>query len=349
MCCKISDSCSDLSSLDPDVLKDLKYQLQLNLNEIIQRYNSYVQYIRESIIKQGVTARNMCTFLMGLSAFSHSEQQYTLLCDSQLDEAIEIDDAFVLLFKNYASFLNYKIFKILQEKYVVNEGQEELQYPELLKAYLNKLKISEFLEVKPSLAKPNSATQKITLKLDIKLTSRLSRLENLQNGIAQILGISPAGLQILDVEPGSIIVAFLVQNSIANVLFTKEKNEVFAQAQIEAFRSLNVLWLRYKDYEWNFSEAEQSNTSGNESPPPPPPPITRSSPGLKHNILSRSHGGKWCHPSSYQGRIGEEGMQLCICLLETAKCWWLLKIEPSLSLKPAQNPLKNGPKPLAKL
>ena len=35
--------------------------------------------------------------------------------------------------------------------------------------------------------------------------------------------------------------------------------------------------------------------------------------------------------------------------VETAKCWLLLKIEPSLSLKPAQTPLKNGPKPLAKL
>ena len=215
---------------------------------------------------------NMRTFLMGLSAFSHSEQQYTLLCDSKLDEAIEINDIFALLLKNYASFLNYKIFKILQEEYVVNEGQEELRYPELLKAYLDKLKISEFLEVKPSLAKPNSATQKITLKLDIKLTSRLSRLENLRKGIAQILGISPAGLQILDIEPGSVTVAFLVQKSIANVIFTKGKNEVFTQAQIEAIRSLNVLWLQYKDYEWNFSEAEQSITPGNESPPPPPPP-----------------------------------------------------------------------------
>ena len=215
---------------------------------------------------------NMRTFLMGLSAFSHSEQQYTLLCDSKLDEAIEINDIFALLLKNYASFLSYKIFKILQDEYVINEGQVELLYPELLKAYLDKLKISEFLEVKPSLAKPNIDTQKITLKLDIKLTSRLSRLENLQNGIAQILEISPAGLQILDVEPGSVIVAILVQNSIANVIFTKEKNEVFTQAQIEAFRSLNVLWLRYKDYEWNFSEAEQSNTPGN-NPPPPPPPV----------------------------------------------------------------------------
>ena len=35
--------------------------------------------------------------------------------------------------------------------------------------------------------------------------------------------------------------------------------------------------------------------------------------------------------------------------VETAKCWWLLKIEPSLSLKHAQTPLKNGPKPLVKL
>ena len=28
--------------------------------------------------------------------------------------------------------------------------------------------------------------------------------------------------------------------------------------------------------------------------------------------------------------------------VETAKCWWLLKIEPSLSLKPAQTPSKMG-------
>ena len=39
----------------------------------------------------------------------------------------------------------------------------------------------------------------------------------------------------------------------------------------------------------------------------------------------------------------------CLAPVETAKCWWLLKIEPSLSLKPAQTPLKNGPKPLVKL
>ena len=246
-----SASCSNLSSLDPDV----KYQLQLRLNEIIQQYNSYVDCIRMSIIKQGVTARSVCTFLMGLSAFSHSEQQYTLLCDSKLDEAIEIDDIFVLLHKNYASFLNYRIFKTLQKKYVTDEGQEELRYPELLKVYLDKHKFIEFFEVKSVLAKPNSNTQKITLMLDVKSTSRLSRLENLQNGIAQILKINPTGLQILDIEPGSIIVGFLIQNSIANVIFTKEKNDVFTQAQIEAFRSLNILWLRYDDYEWNFSES----------------------------------------------------------------------------------------------
>ena len=34
--------------------------------------------------------------------------------------------------------------------------------------------------------------------------------------------------------------------------------------------------------------------------------------------------------------------------VETAKCWWLLIIEPSLSLKPAQTPSKMGLKPLAK-
>ena len=54
-------------------------------------------------------------------------------------------------------------------------------------------------------------------------------------------------------------------------------------------------------------------------------------------------------PRAYRPAKRGEGMQLPHMPVETAKCWWLLKIEPSLSLKPAQPPLKNGPKPLAKL
>ena len=45
---------------------------------------------------------------------------------------------------------------------------------------------------------------------------------------------------------------------------------------------------------------------------------------------------------SNQGRRGHATPHMPV---ETAKCWWLLKIEPSLSLKTALNPLKNGPKP----
>ena len=38
-----------------------------------------------------------------------------------------------------------------------------------------------------------------------------------------------------------------------------------------------------------------------------------------------------------------EGMQLRIIMpVEKVKCWWLLKIEPSISLKPAQTPSKMG-------
>lgn len=180
------------------------------------------------------------------------------MCDSKLDEAVEIDDIFVLLHKNYASFLNYRIFEALQKRYVADEGQQALLYPELLKAYLERHKIVEFLEVKPTLAKQNKDTQKITLKLDVKSTSRLSKLEELQNSIAKVLKINPMGIRILDIEPGSIIVAFLIQNSIANVLFTKEKNVVFTQAQMEEFRSLRILWLRFNNYKWDFCEAVES-------------------------------------------------------------------------------------------
>ena len=36
----------------------------------------------------------------------------------------------------------------------------------------------------------------------------------------------------------------------------------------------------------------------------------------------------------------KKGVELTDRVTQTAKCWWLLKIEPSLSLKPCPNPLK---------
>lgn len=90
-----------------------------------------------SIINQGVTVRDLRTFLIGLPAFSHGKQEVSLLSTNKLNAAIDVNDIFILLQTEYASFLNYRIFKKLQEKYVADKGQEELQYPDLLKEYID--------------------------------------------------------------------------------------------------------------------------------------------------------------------------------------------------------------------
>lgn len=261
-----ADACSDLSSLDPDILKDLKYQLRINCHGIIKRYNSYVDCIRTSINKQGKTAEDLRTFLMGLPAFSHGEKQDVLFSDSKLGEAVDVDDVFILLIKEYSSFLNYGIFESLQEEFVINRGQEGLRYPEHLKAYVDKHKIAEYTEVKLVLGNISDTSEEIIVRFDIELTCRLARLRSLENEVTKVLGINPAGLRFKDIKLGCVIVKFLILTSISHVIFTRDKQHVFTSEQIKKFRALPIQWLQYKDYRWDFNgvdEDTQFSTTGN--------------------------------------------------------------------------------------
>ena len=254
--------CSDLSSLNPDVLKDLKFQLRYNLHEIIKCYNSYVTCIRSSIIKQGKTAKELCSFLMGLSAFSHGDKMDTLLCDCKLDEVVDIHDIFILLLKDYSSFLNYGIFQTLQEQYVTNEGQEELKYPERLRAYIEKHKIEEFVEIKLIFGEMTAISRKMTLRFDIEVTCKLAKVKSLENEIANIMRINPTGLRLRDIKEGCVIVTFLILNTIARVIFAGDKHKIFTKKQMENFRTLPIRWLKCDEYSWNFDKEVRINIPG---------------------------------------------------------------------------------------
>lgn len=244
--------------MNPDILKDLKYKLRLNLKEIIKRYSSYVDCVRSTIISKGVSARELCAYLLTLSAFSHLEKEDVLLSSSklQLEKASDVNDIFIILITDYASFLNYGIFQTLLEKYAIDEGQEELRYPEHLKAYVEKHKISEFIEIKPILGKLTATMQKITLVFNINQTCKLAKLFELENDIAEILGITPLGLRLLDVERGSVVVTFLIPGYVARMIFTGNRlAEIFSQRQMERFRALHIQCLKYNNNEWHFDEA----------------------------------------------------------------------------------------------
>ena len=218
-----------------------------------------------AITKQNVSAKDVSIFLMSLTAFNHDKQQDVLLSGSNLKDAHDIGDIFIILLEEYASFMNYEIFQTMQERYVIDEGQEALKYPVHLKEYVEKHKITEFVEIKGGLRviheKSSGTSQKMTLKIDIKETCKLARLTDLKFEIAKILDITLLGLQLLDVEKGCVVVTLLVVNSIVNAIFTGEKKEILTQEQMEMFQNLSVQWLKCKEYEWNFMKP-QSNTSG---------------------------------------------------------------------------------------
>ena len=259
---------ADLSTLKPEVLEDLKFQLHINLTKIISCYGSYVDCIRMSVTSQGVTAKDLKIFLMGFSAFSHREQQIVLFSGSKFRDAHDVADIFELLIEEYASFMNYEIFQIIQKRYVFDEGQEALKYPKHLKEYVEKLKYTEFIEIKGGLRevpeKNTDTSQKMILKIEIEKTCNLAKLLNLKNDIARILGITPLGLQLIDVEEGCVVVTLLVLYCIADAIFTGQKKKIFSPEQILMFQVLSVQWLKCKDYEWNFIE-DRSNVSGNRS------------------------------------------------------------------------------------
>lgn len=89
----------------------------------------------------------------------------------------------------------------------------------------------------------------MTLRFDVEATCRLSELMDLEDGVAEILGINPSGLKILDVENSCLIVTFLIQNSMANILFRGEKNMIFLPEQVAKFQVLSTQWLKCKRYE----------------------------------------------------------------------------------------------------
>ena len=132
--------------MDPDVRMDLQFILKRNLKQIIAKYASYVDCLRAIIQDKGVPAGELRTYLLSLSATSKSSkgQTLTLLSDkeTELQGCDSVADIFSFLTTKCASFLNYDIFQFIVTHYDISDDQDKLQYPEHLKAYIRKHKIS---------------------------------------------------------------------------------------------------------------------------------------------------------------------------------------------------------------
>lgn len=252
---------SSMDSLDSDTREDLQIQLDTELQRIIQLYSRYVSCIRESLQAKGITPKDIRSDLMSVSAFNHTEQKTSLLSahEAELVKAVDLNDIFDLLVKEYASFLNYEVFQFILDKYrnLIHCGQDEFKYPEHLEAYINKHKISEFIEINPLLEKFTVTLKQLILKFDIATTAKLAKLKKLKTAVAKMLGLRSAALRLLDIEEGCVVATFLIPSPVAELVFNQ--HTTFSREQVEEFRALLVLWLKCNDCSFYFSAREHTN------------------------------------------------------------------------------------------
>ena len=242
---------------------DLEFILRKNLKEIIVKYASYVDCLRSILEEKGVSPEALRSYLLSLPATNKSckGQNLTLLSDkeAELQRCDSVTDIFNFLTTKCASFLNYDIFQFILKHYSISDRQEKLQYPEYLKAYIKKHKISEFEKINP-LLKAKNGSKELTLKYDIKKTCTLAKVNELKNFIAEIMDLSPSALEIVDVKDGCVIITFLISASIADALFTP--NTVFIPQQEEKLRVASILWLKCNDRTFNFQKQEHKKDEG---------------------------------------------------------------------------------------
>ena len=214
------------------------------------KYSHYVRHIRRSLMDQEVRAQDLCSDLLTMPATNSDEQELALLSahKDELERAVTLNEIFNFLVTNCASFLEYDIFQFIVDTYQLNNGQEELKYPELLKAYLEKHKVSEFLKIKPLI--PVGSEVELVLKMDIKLTVKMSKVTDLKKKVTMILGLKSYTLQLVDVKEGCVAVILHIPVPVAEFVFNKR---TLSAKQYQQFKDLGVISLEYKGHRFIFA------------------------------------------------------------------------------------------------
>lgn len=223
---------------------DLKHQLGENLKEIKKKYSSFVSHLCERIEKEDIATVKL--YLHNLSGGD--------MCNvEKLENATKI---FSILSK-YASFLNYDTFQALLERFCTEEDRKNpnLKYSEYLNAYIDKLKISEYIMINPKLEDRCVTSEKqFSLKFDIKESCPFSSIIDLKFHTASIIRCLPSQIEIIAVEKGCVDVTFQVPVTVADTTFTDDALQL-TMKQIEGFQAIPVARLQYNNNMFYFKEA----------------------------------------------------------------------------------------------
>jgi hypothetical protein len=195
---------------------------------------------------------------MNFSAFNHTDRSLSLVAahEVELVEAGDINAIFNILSREYASFLNYHIFDFIQTQYQVDQGQDELKYPEHLMAYLKRHNVLEFVNTNP-LLKKYAASKELFLKMDLASTSKLAKVTELRDAIADILEWSSATMRLLDIKDGCVLATFLIPTPVAERVFNK--HPALTEEQLKALRELPLLHIECNDYFFDFTAKDSED------------------------------------------------------------------------------------------
>ena len=243
-----------MHNLDDDTLRDLHLRLDKELDDITKQYSKYVRHIRETLKDKGVTVDDLSSNLLTVTAFAHETQQRMLLSthETELESAASVNKIINLLAKEYASFLNYEIFQFIVDTYHIDQGQDELKYPELLEAYLNRHRVCEFVEINPQLENIASSSKELVLKIDIDVTSSLAKIKDLKTSIAKILKLKSVTLRLFRVSHGCVEVTFQMPAPVAECIFNE--HTIFTEEQLKQFQSLSVVKLECGSCSFSFAD-----------------------------------------------------------------------------------------------
>ena len=203
-----------------------------------------------------IDVKRLCTYLLGLSSFNldHRDQKLMLLSSkrTELERANNLNDIFIILKTECASFLNYHIFERLLKNFKINKKDiESLKYPEKLRDYVKKHKISEFVEIQPQLGRLTDDRKELVLVLDIESTCRLSQITDIGKAVAKIMGLKQSTLLIHNIKLSCVVVAFLLSSPVANFIFVN--NKIFSKNQVENFQTLSIQKIKCNDFTFDFT------------------------------------------------------------------------------------------------
>jgi hypothetical protein len=136
----------------------------------------------------------------------------------------------------------------------IDGDQEAMKYPEHLKAYFEKHKISEFIEINPKLAEECTKNSEKLVKLDVEKTYKLSRIIELKKEVARIFGLLPTAVTLKSISDGCVIATFHISTTVANLIFPKSRE--FSPEEEEKFRALSVVRMNCNAQIFDFTHGK---------------------------------------------------------------------------------------------